>query len=240
MTYKLSDKTPGIFSKKQFDELETFIYKKTKEIESSNNPRLIILESWFIVDWFIRQFIISGINCFDLMSERFNPHYQLLPNSFRECIYVLQELIESQKKLEPKPTPYDNGFSGSSEFWVFIKQKSPDTYNKICNLTDEFQKEKYNLPKEINYVLDIELNPSNKTYRFVTNEWLNDMSKINKNWIKTALKLNKARNDAAHSLEEDNLYDSFGIKGKNKIERLRNECLILLQTVVGLTIENKN
>ena len=100
MTYKLSDKTPGIFSMKQFEELEIFISKKTKEIESSNSPRLIILESWFIVDWFIRQFIISGINCFDLMSEKFNPHYQLLPNSFRESIDVLQELIESQKKFQ--------------------------------------------------------------------------------------------------------------------------------------------
>jgi len=240
MTYKLSDKTPGIFSTKQFEELEIFISKKTKEIKSSNSPRLIILESWFIVDWFIRQFIISGINCFDLMSEKFNPHYQLLPNSFRECIEVLQELIESQKKLELRPLPYDQGFSGSLEFWDFIKQRSPDTYKKINDLTYKFQREKYNIPKKIKFVVGVELNPSKKSYRFVTDEWLSDISKIDKNWINAALKLNKARNNAAHSLEEDNLYDSFGIKGKNKIERLRNECLILLQTIVGLTKNNKN
>lgn len=239
MTYRLSEKTPGIFSMTQIEELQIFISKKTKEIKTSNSPRLIILETWFIVDWFIRQFIISGINCFDLMSDNFKPHYQLLPNSFRECIDVLIDLIESQKKMEPKPR-LDTGLKGSLELWDFIKQQSPDTFNKIHDLTDEFQREKYKIPQDVNYIIGAELNPKKKSYRFVTNEWLDGISKIDKNWISAALKINKARNNAAHSLEDDDLYDSLGIRGKNKIEKLRKECLVLLQTIIGLTEDNIN
>lgn len=234
MTYKLSDKTPGVFSFKQMDELKKFISKTTQEIESSNNPRLIVLESWFIIDWFIRQFIISGINCYDLVSDKFNPHYQLLPNSFRECINTLQDLAKSQKKLKPKPKSATHGFRSSSEFWMYIKKKSPRTSKKIQELTDEFQREKYNIPKGTNFTICPEFFDDKTSYRFVTEDWLTDISKIDSNWIALALKLNKARNHAAHSLNEEYLYDSFGIKGKNKIERLRNECLSLLGVIVGL------
>jgi hypothetical protein len=235
MAYRLSDKTPGIFSFKQMEELEIFISKNTLEIKLSKNPRLIILESWFIIDWFVRQFIISGINCYDLVSETFNPHYQLLPNSFRECINVLQDLIESQKKLEPKPLDINHGFKSSLEFWRFIEQKSPRTSKKIHELTKEFQKEKYNIsiPKGHDFGF-VDNTRGKKSYRFVTKEWLTDISKIDDKWISIALKLNKARNNAAHSINEESLYEPFGIKGKNRIERLRNECLSLLKTVTGL------
>jgi hypothetical protein len=234
MAYKLSEKTPGVFSFKQMDELKKFISKTTQEIESSNNPRLIVLESWFIIDWFIRQFIISGINCYDLVSDKFDPHYQLLPNSFRECINILQDLAKSQKKLKPKQISAAQGFSSSLEFWRFIEKKSPRTYKKIQELTDEFQREKYNIPKGTNFAIGAGLVREKKSYRFVTEDWLTDISKIDSNWIALALKLNKARNYAAHSLNEEYLYESFGIKGKNKIEKLRNECLSLLGAIVGL------
>ena len=93
MPYTFSDKTPGIFSENQLHEINSILSKKTKEIEESNNPRLIILETWFIVDWLIRQLIISGINGLDLKNDSYYPHYQLLPNSFRECAGCLRDFI---------------------------------------------------------------------------------------------------------------------------------------------------
>lgn len=234
MTYKLSAKTPGIFSFKQFDGLETFLSEKVKEIEASNNSRLIVIETWLVIDWFIRQFIISGINCLDLISDKYDPHYQLLPNSFRECITILEGLIDSQKKLKPRLIDENDCLSGSLELWEYIIEKSPETSQKIRALEIEYQREKLGNPDDFNFIIHEKLFRDKESYRFVSEKWLINISKIDKTWLNKAKKLNNARNLAAHSYDAQNLFKAFGINGKNNNDTLRSECLLLLTTIIGL------
>lgn len=238
MPYEFSNNTPGIFSLNQLDEIDTFISIKTKEIEESKNPRLIILETWFIVDWLIRQIIISGINSLDLKTDEYYPHYQLLPNSFQKCIECLKGLIDSQKKLKPKPLKKKDCLSGSFELWEYIKKESPKTFKKIGKLEKEFQRGKYKIPKDLEFYIGDKVIEKGK-YRFVSEEWLLSVSKIDTEWFVKASKLNGARNKAAHAFDESSLFKSFGINGKNKIEKLRKECLNFLSIITGLTKEEK-
>lgn len=236
MPYAFSDKTPGIFSVNQLDEIDTFVSIKTKEIEESKNPRLIILETWFIVDWLVRQLIISGINCLDLKTDEYTPHYQLLPNSFRESVDCLKKLIDNQNRLQPKPINNKACLRGSIELWEYIKKESPNTFKKIGELEKEFQRSKYNIPRDSEFYIGDKVFEKGK-YRFVSEEWLLSVSKIDTKWFEKAEKLNNARNLAAHAFDECNLFKPFGIKGQNKINKLRNECLNLLSIIAGLSKE---
>jgi hypothetical protein len=249
MPYKFSDKTPGVFKVNQLDERNNFISKKIEEIENNNNPRTIIMETWFIVDWLLRQLIISGINCLDLKSTKFHPHYDLLPNSFRECVDCLKNLISSQKILPSQvERKIKDSLRGSEELWLYIQDVSPDTFEKIGKLENEFNRKKYNIPEDKDFVMidDITVNETggikvNETiYRFVSDDWLTSISFINDNWFNKAVKLNKARNEAAHAFDEGDIFMPFGINGNNKIEKLRSECLSLLLTVAGLINKEKD
>ena len=237
MKYEFSKETPGIFQFKQVEQIETFIETKINEISSNNNSRTIVLETWLIVDWFLRQLIISGIKCLELQNDNYNPHYELLPNSFRECLEILKELKSSQEKLEPSPPKLFSGIKGNFGIWKFIKKESIETYNKLNELENKYLRKFHKIESE-NFVILENTNDTNK-YRFVSNEWLDSVVKIDEEWFKKVTILNKARNYAAHDYNENKIYDNFGINGLKKQELLREKCIELLSIIIGLIPNEK-
>jgi len=237
MEYELSKETPGIFLSKQLDQLDNFIKNKINEISSSTNSRTIVLETWLIVDWFVRQLIISGIKCLELQNNNYNPHYELLPNSLRECIDILKELKLSQEKLESLPPKPFTGVKGDYGFWEFIQKESIETYNKLIELEKKYQRKIYNIDSEFFFIS--EQNFDSNKFRFVNDEWLDSLSRLDEKWFNNVTKLNKARNSAAHAFSEDKIYEHFGINGEKKQELLKKECIKLLSNIIGL-IPKKN
>ena len=237
MKYEFSKETPGIYQLKQVDQLKDFIETKIEEISSSINSRIIVLETWLIVDWLIRQLIISGIKCLKLQNDNYNPHYELLPNSFRECLDILKELKSSQEKLEPLPPKLFTGLKGDFGIWNFIQEESIETYNKLIELEKKYQRKKYKIESENFVIIEQEMD-SNK-YRFVSNEWLDSLVRLDDKWFKSVSKLNKARNSAVHAYSENKIYDNFGINGLKKQELLREECVTLISFIIGLIPKEK-
>jgi hypothetical protein len=232
MEYELSKDTAGIYLHKNIKQLDVFIKTKIKEISSSKNSRTIVLETWLVVDWLVRQLIISGIKCLELQNSSYNPHYSLLPNSFRECLEILKNLKSSQEKLETLPPKNFTGLKGDYGIWAFIKEESIETYEKIIELQKQYQKKIYKIESE-NFVVIEQVIDYDK-YRFVSNEWLESLIILDDKWFKSVIKLNKARNTAAHVFNEDEIYTDFGISGLKKQELLRKECVTLLTLIVGL------
>ena len=58
--------------------------------------------------------------------------------------------------------------------------------------------------------------------------------KLNDEWMKKALRINNARNAAAHQPDIKAIGKRLGLHGENIIELIRNECLGLLETLLGV------
>ena len=63
--------------------------KKTEEI------RVVVLETWMLVEYYIRLGLSYTYNINKYKTERLNPKYDLLPNSFQVCLEKLNLLLTS-------------------------------------------------------------------------------------------------------------------------------------------------
>ena len=236
MKYEFTKETPGIFLHDQRDKVKDFVKKKIEVISSNKNSRTIVLETWLIVDWFVRHLIISGINCLELQSDNYNPHYELLPNSFRECVDILKELKSNQEKLIRQPVK-PTGLKGSLEIMEFIEKESKETYENLMELQKRYLKEKYNIKSDCFVILDQKIDPNK--HRFVSDNWIENIKILDDKWFKLVYRLNKARNAAAHAYSENKIYEKFGITGSKKIESIRKECISLLSNIIGVIPKKK-
>lgn len=237
MQYEFTKKTPGIYLTQQIDQIEDFVNKKIKEISSSKNSRTIVLETWLIVDWFVRQLIISGINCLELQSDIYNPHYELLPNSFRECVDILKELKSNQEKLDPRPPAPFTGLKGDLGIWKFLEKESKEVYDKLRELEKRYIKEKHKIESDDFVILEPKIDPNK--HRFVSDNWIDSVVSLDEKWFNDVSKLNKARNAAAHAYSDSKIYERFGITGSKKLELLREKCISLISNIIGLIPKKK-
>lgn len=231
MQYKFTKKTPGIFLFKQIDQIENSVEIKLREISSSSNPRTIVLETWLIVDCFVRQLIISGINCLELKSDNYIPQCDLLPNNFIACVDILKKLKSSQEKLNSRPLNSFRGLQGDLGIWKFIKEESKETYDKLVELEKTYIKKKYKIKSDAFIILEPEIDPNK--HRFVSDAWINSVVSLNDEWFKYVLLLNRARNSAAHAYNDDEIYKKFGITGLKQLELLREKCISLISNIIG-------
>lgn len=238
--YRLSNETPGLFSTTAIVEIEETINACLQAVEGANNPRLVILETWFVIDWLMRQIYISGIDCDKYKTEKFYPHYQILPNSFKECLDSLHEFIKAQTEL-PEKSPQDiDDLHGSFSLISYIDKKIPKEFKKVLEVVEQYKREKYHISKNNIFTSDPSnsrisiLGDTNNRYRAVTTSWLDSVKTLQDEWYTTATKLNTARNKAAHRIEENSIYDVFGIKGRNKLELLKKTCFKTLKSLAGV------
>lgn len=71
-----------------------------KNIETLDNPRILILETWLILDYSVRDLIIGGLDLNKHCYEGLDLRYILLPHSFLECLSILRKVIKKQRSLE--------------------------------------------------------------------------------------------------------------------------------------------
>jgi hypothetical protein len=245
--WRFTEETPGLFSVLDLTEVESIIRESIRVIHSYDSPRLIVLESWFIIDWLIRQIILTGIEATQYRSEEFLPHYQLLPRSFQECLEALKNLIIDQRRLPVQP-PKDqqSRLTGSYQLWVFIRDEYPEVFKGIREAEKAFLRKKFGVQTQNGMFVDgygidslFEKKIDRKYYRAVSKAWLNSVSRIDEEWFKKAEKLNKARNAAAHSVSSERIYTIFGIAGPWNLDLLREMCIGILAGLAGLKQEKE-
>lgn len=190
-------------------------------ISKSDNSRLIVLETWLIVDYSIRNILIFGLEI-----DRFcDENYSFLPQGFRDCCKLLQDLIKNQRGKELNPSkhliflPY--------EFKIAI-YKDKAFFNKFIQYENEY----YN-KSNISGFGDYSDLRDNK-YRNVDDDWFKAVEKLDDIWFEKAYKLNNVRNYAIHSFDENKIYKELGLKGKNKFKRLKDYCIDSLKDLIGI------
>ena len=68
---------------------EKLLNETVDVISNSDNPRIIVIQTWIIIDFCIREIIITGLNLNDLEVNGFDPRYSLLPQRLDSCIEII-------------------------------------------------------------------------------------------------------------------------------------------------------
>lgn len=198
-------------------------------IDESTNPRIIILETWLIIDYAIKQLLFVGLNLQEYRSAFFKP----LSDSFERNLSLLFNLVDEQKKLLPKPIDYTLYLPRG--FFMFCYQNHPKEFKVVQKLEYKFYE--WIMSQNVSVKPDSDLSK----FRFVTSEWMEvaETIAIDTDWRKAADRLNKARNCAAHSFNSSDLFQVLGLNGneENKMRLLKKECSRLLSFLLGMEKE---
>jgi len=209
-------------------------------LNKSTSPREMVLETWLTLDFALRQFLLSGFELTKFCDEDFDLRYLLLPNSFSDLLILFEKTIKYNSKftLEPEPPAPDNtgGFKSSYEFLSYVKNKHPELYSEIGEVTEEYRREKHWLSIVTDVSLTLDLTPKIERMNL---EWRKTASKFGDSWIRKARQLNTARNKAAHSYDVDKIGLAFGLKGDNLTEKVRKKCRFLLNVLLAVKIDKK-
>ncbi len=196
-------------------------------IKKSNNPRVIVLESWLILDFCVRDLILSGLELKRFQTEKFD----ILPLSFKGCLDLLHNLRSDQ--LTRASNPRRNFVSLPGEFFKFFFDNYDEEFESFTKVEYEYYRKVYpaGLTSESVNHLD------NPTYRNVADGWIDIVKNLDNKWFKNAQQLNLCRNATAHDLDLDNTFKRFGINGptkKAKIKLLKDRCIDLLNQLIGI------
>lgn len=200
--------------------LGLYLDKVYGTINLSESPRIIILETWLVIDELLKRAILKGLNLDALIHQDLN----ILPFGYKDKIDLLLKLIRSEIK---KPIyPYrDYPYLPSKMSTEMMADK--DFFDKFCWLEHNYWKEQ-GLSQPTFY------EPIEKEkYQFVNEEWLDSMTNLPKDWKDKALEINKVRNIASHVIHEEKIYVSLGLNGPKKLKLLKEYCLDTLSQLAG-------
>lgn len=193
-------------------------------IQSYQSIRLIVLETWLLLDYSIRQLILSGLNLSQFMNEDFDLASNLLPKSFRNCLNLLIKLRDLNHHLPQEPPQYP--FTGSLDYISYLNENDRESVERIEELTKEYCK--------ANSISEFQSNLDDDKFRFVKDEWLRIVDQINNEWQKKAERIYFARNLAAHSYDDQAVAKKLGFNGKTSLYKVRKYCLKVFEDMLGI------
>lgn len=264
--FAFGDKTPIFASAGEFEEMAQIIENSIKDIKQSKSSRLIILETWLVLDYIVRRFIISGLNLNKFSNKDFNIAFDFLPQSFDKCLKFLENFIKNQAALPPNPERNQVGFRG--KFIYFMIKEHKDFYDKqLVPILRKYYKKYYpeltntaktfeqmEQEKKMKFSIDVSspsittrrsfiFNQTNTlTYREVDSGWFEIAQSFNKQWFVDARKINTSRNKSAHEIKSEVIYRSIEISGKDeeeKFKKLKEFCIQQLSTILDIHVPKR-
>jgi len=219
-------------------ELVKLTEKCIREVEDSNNVRLIVLETWLFIDFCIRELLMSGLGLNKVNIDACDLRYHILPNSFRRCIELIEKLKKTHSGLPQDPN--ESAIKLPIHFMFFIKKHYPNFLSQLLDIQEEYYT-KY-VPELVTKKynpLEVEIIPAPVQYSRIPRGWIKAVERIDKDWIKSANRLNDARNYAAHSYDSKKILQRMGYSGTSAVAHLKDECLKLLRNLIGVAKETE-
>ncbi|MGD9153857.1 MAG: hypothetical protein PVG30_09495 [Gammaproteobacteria bacterium] len=223
-------------------EMGFFLQDKFEQVNKLDVPliRYIVLETWLAIDYAVRHLLCSLLQFNRFRTDDFEPFYKLCPQSYNDCVNILEKLVNEQEKLPDIKSLDEYEEEARSEFFWLNADEVFDTGEQTldeCFLSffHSFMKLHYpevNLSKLIEEDLDDPIHPLHKEV-CVNQEWLTPAKKFLEN-KKKFKQLNKARNKVAHSMDENQIFKELGINGTNlqhKRKKAKDICLALLHSL---------
>jgi hypothetical protein len=196
----------GTFTVREFREYAKFV-KKYLEVCKSESLRLVVLESWLLVDYTIRELLMAGLRLPKVGQDVLFRQQILRRFNFETCRELVTKIRDINLGLR-KPLPQITFPPG---FWMYLFQNERNLLDQLESAQRAFRKSK-GLPADLHEALREELGiPAGMEFltvdrrdnsRWVSDDWLDVTKRITKKWKNGADKLNQARNEAAHSHDE--------------------------------------
>jgi len=210
------------------------------KLNNSDNPREIVLESWFIFDYYIRRMILNGLEIDDYENEKLDLMYELLPQSFDSCLKAFENILKNQryiytKKLHPNTffKYQENTIEFNGGFIAFMINEKSELFNTFFN--EYWKYLERSEPEYLKNYNDWDYGIY-KIHKVVRMTWVESCSDIDEEWFGLIRKLNKCRNKAAHLYKDENIYSTFGINGTNKLQQLKTTISDLIKRTLNFEI----
>jgi hypothetical protein len=203
-------------------------------IRSSETPRLVVIETWLILDYAIREFLISGLDLDKFNVSSFDLRYRLLPKSLSGCLDILRGLADAHGSLDPPP--HDKRLTYRLGYLRFLKERHPEEFERLLQLEREYYRECAPELLLENSTQAASLPPAHPSaeHTHLPKDWLNIAGRLDDQWFRNARRLNEARNHAAHVYDQNRILSTFGLAGPNALSLLKSQCEILLASLVGV------
>ena len=211
-------------------------------IEGSTNIRQVVLETWLLVDYAIRELLSNlwELKQFNSEDEDFDLRYELLPG-FKYCIRLLEKVLSIQRSLEEDPERHEVKIPVG--FIFFFKKNYPTEFERFLHIEqDYYQKYHPQLAKPGPNVFvftkaNTSVKASSRPRYCVNKSWVKVCSNLDDTWFRLAHKLNKARNVAAHSYDANKILSAFGYAGINAADKTKRECIEMLTKLLGIALK---
>lgn len=216
---------------------QTYLASAARVIETitkSDSIRLIVLETWLLVDDMIRQLLMTGLDLNKHENDDLELRYNLLPRSFVGCLELLDKLRNVNAKLPVEPVRYD--FTMPVQLASHFIKKHRSLFEQVQKVVEEFREAKYPELKKLKEEGRVYLfmPQPEKQYRTVPTAWLEAVNKIDKSWMTKARQVNSARNKAAHTHNEFEIAKSFGLSSSVDVETVKTVCLDVIDQLLGI------
>ncbi len=207
--------------------LNEMLYNYFKKMHETTEPRIVIIETWFLLEYYVRSILSSALGLYKFDTKDYDTKYELLPNSFSACFWALENLLKEQRKLpiEPKKREY---FIKSGKFSVYLMENHRDVFDKLVEIEDEY--DKINRPECYQTGTFIPMDFI-KEEQYQNNHLIDMCRNIDNNWFKNVDAFNKIRNQAVHSYDIDKTFKLLKkkkVENVNKVEDIKGFCLDLI------------
>lgn len=222
----------------QLRKLSSLVDQCIEIVNESDNPREMVLETWLVLDYAIRDFLLGGYDLQRFCDEDFDLRYTLLPKSFEELLRLLEVTIRSGSSLSREPGlryDYPPEYTASLRFMKYLRENYGDILDKFNVIRTEYiAKRNPELAKAIEEGRAFHIRPRRERVQGFPEKWLEVASNLGDDWFSLARRLNRARNRAAHSYDPAAVAEAFGVTDPQTVSLVRDECLQLLRRLLGI------
>lgn len=224
----------------QLQKFSDLVGRCVKTVTKSESLREMVLETWLVLDYAVRDLVVSGYGLYKFCQEDFDQRYILLPKSFEGLLQLLEETISYQSNLSQEPSPSDDYppyIRSSFGFLKHLAENHGDIAETLKEIeTEYFAKRHPELAEQIKQGRQFYHMPRKEGIEGLPSGWIQVVSNLGDDWFCLARRLNKARNKAAHSYDSFAIAKAFGIDGPRAVDMVRDECLQLLKNLLGITL----
>jgi len=201
------------------------------QLSRTGTLRLIVLETWLFLDYTVRQILMAGLSIPRVDCDVLDLREELLP-SFRQCLYLILRIRDMNLEFE-KPVPR---VTIPVDLFFHLEKNEPILLKQLIETENRFLAS-IGIPAE--NLCETSASPVLRTKiskpRWVSDEWLEMTSTIDKKWKTRAESLDRARNKAAHSYEELALAAPLGFTGPQALELAKAECRAMAKELVDVS-----
>lgn len=215
-----------------------------ERVQGSTSPRSMVVETWLLVDYCIRELLLSAFDLKPFNHDECDLRYDFLPASFWECTRKLQRILKVHKGVKPRPPKEVKSVGMTLGFMRFFQNYDSNAFDQLSKAQQAYLKKYHpDLPESYalqvsadSYRLPVALVPR----RYISEGWLEVVQRLSDaSWFDKAERLNDARNLAAHRYEEEKILSRLGISGPDAVEHARRYCLEMIEQLVGIVLKSE-